>query len=77
MKFPVSKMISSFNVPEKVRFEWRWLYDLPPEEQERVMLHGQHDSSRYHLVCVGAPDRAKNLIIGSGTPSIIEVTDRT
>lgn len=76
VKFPVSKMISSFNVPEKVRFEWRWLYDLPPQEQERIMLHGQHDSSRYHLVCVGAPDRAKNLIFGSGTPSIIEVTDR-
>ncbi len=76
VKFPASKMISSFNVPEKVRYEWRWLYDLPPSELEQVMLHGQHDASRYLLVCVGAPDRAKNLIIGSGTPSIVEVTDR-
>ena len=76
VKAPASEMVAHFNVPEKVRYEWRWLYDLPPWEQERVMLHGQHDSSRYFIVCVGADDRAKNLIIGSGTPGMAEITDR-
>jgi hypothetical protein len=40
------------------------------------MLHGQHDASRYFIVCVGADDRAKNLIIESGTPGMAEITDR-
>ncbi len=76
VKAPASDMVAHFNVPEKVRYEWRWVYDLPPWEQEKVMLSGQHDPSRYYLVCVGANDRAKNLIIGSGTPSSAEITDR-
>ena len=76
VKAPASEMVAHFNVPEKVRYEWRWLYELPPWEQERVMLHGQHDASRYFIVCVGADDRAKNLIIGSGTPGMAEITDR-
>ena len=76
VKSPASDMVAHFNVPEKVRYEWRWVYDLPPWEQEKVMLPGQHDASRYYLVCVGANDRAKNLIIGSGTPSLAEITHR-
>lgn len=76
VKVPASDMVSHFNVPEKVRFEWRWLYELPRWEQEKVMLPGMHDPSRYILICVGANDRAKNLIIGSGTPGMAEITDR-
>ncbi len=40
------------------------------------MLHGQHDASRYFIVCVGADDRAKNLIVGSVAPGMAEITDR-
>jgi hypothetical protein len=77
VRFPARHLVAHFNVKDKVRYEWRWVYDLPPYEQERVMLYGQHDPSRYHLVCVGASDRAKNLILSSGTPSMAEITHRT
>jgi len=32
--------------------------------------------SKYHTVCVGANDRAKNMVFPSGDPSIAEITDR-
>ena len=73
---PASKPMSNFNVPDKVRFQYRWLYDLPESEREKVMLPGHLHAGAYHIVCVGANDRAKNLLVGSGDPSIIEVTGR-
>ena len=76
VKVPASDMVSHFNVPEKVRFECRWLYELPRWEQEKVMLPSMHALSRYMLICVVANDRTKSLIIGSGTPGMAEITDR-
>ncbi len=73
---PASKPMSHFNVPDKVRFQYRWLYDLTESEREKVMLPGHLHAGAYHLVCVGANDRAKNLIIGSGDASIVEITHR-
>jgi hypothetical protein len=76
VRVPASKPMSHFNVPDKVRFQYRWLYDLSEKEREEVMLPGHLHAGAYHIVCVGAADRAKNLIVSSGDPSIIEITDR-
>ncbi|RMF91830.1 MAG: hypothetical protein D6736_04635 [Nitrospinota bacterium] len=73
---PVRHLINSFNVPEKVRVQWQWLYRLSPEEQERMLLPVQETAQRYFIVCVGAPDRGKDLVFPSGSPSIEEITDR-
>lgn len=76
IKVPASKPLSNFNVPDKVRFQYRWLYELSEKERQQEMLHGHLHAGAYHLVCLGAADRAKNLIVSSGDPSIVEITDR-
>ena len=73
---PARNFTNNFKVPEKIPYQWRWLWDLPSYEQERVMLPVRHDSSKYHIVCVGANDRAKDMVFPSGDPSIAEITDR-
>jgi hypothetical protein len=75
-KAPVRQLINNFNVPEKVRVQWQWLYRLPKEEQERMLMPVQETAQRYFIVCVGAPDRAKDMVFPSGSPSIVEITDR-
>jgi len=75
-KLPARYMINNFQVPEKIPYQWRWLWELPPYEQERVMLHVRHDAGKYHIVCVGANDRAKDMVFPSDQPSIVEITDR-
>ena len=75
-KTPARNLINCFNVPEKVRTAWKWLYELSPMEQERVMLPVQSGPGRYYLVCVGANDRAKDLVLPSGTPVTVEIEHR-
>ncbi len=75
-KCPARLMVNSFNVPDKVKVQWRWLYQLSPLEQEHVILPVQQSPERYFLVCVGADDRAKDLVFPSGTPSTVEVLHR-
>ncbi len=75
-KKPAREMTNKFNVPEKVKVAWKWLYDLSPTEQERVILPVQESADRYFIVCVGANDRGKDLVIGTTTPATVEVTDR-
>lgn len=73
---PVRRLINNFNVPEKVRVAWRWLYNLSTQEQENTWLPVQQSPEEYHLVCVGGP-RAKDLVCPcSGEPSTVEITDR-
>ena len=73
---PARRLINSFNVPEKVRVAWRWLYKLSTQEQENTWLPVQQSPEEYHLVCVGGP-RAKDLVCPAGEPSTVEITDRT
>ena len=73
---PARQLINSFNVPDKVRVAWKWLYDLSPTEQEGVILPVQESADRYFIVCVGANDRAKDLIFGTNTPSTVEIDHR-
>ena len=75
-KKPARELINNFNVPEKVRVAWKWLYDLTPMEQEKVILPVEESADRYDIVCVGANDRAKNLVFGTTTPATVEITDR-
>jgi hypothetical protein len=63
-------------VPDKVRIQWRWLYQLPPHEQERIILPVLSGPERYFIVCVGANDRAKDMVFPCGSPSIVEVEHR-
>jgi len=73
---PARRLINSYNVPEKVRTQWKWLYELSPMEQERVILHVHQSPDRYFIACVGAPDRAKDMVFPAGSPSIVEVEHR-
>ena len=73
---PARQLINKFNVPDKVRVAWKWLYDLSPMEQEQVVLPVQESADRYYIVCVGANDRAKDLVFGTNTPATVEITDR-
>ena len=75
-KRPARELINNFNVPEKVRVAWKWLYDLPPMEQERVVLPVQESADRYYVVCAGANDRAKDLVFGTNTPATAEIEHR-
>ena len=52
---PARRLINSFNVPEKARVAWQWLYKLSPQEQEQIWLPVQQSPDEYHLVCVGGP----------------------
>ncbi len=45
-------------------------------EQEQVILPVQESADRYYIVCVGADDRAKDLVFGTNTPATVEITDR-
>lgn len=76
-KKPARELINNFNVPDKVRVAWKWLYDLSPIEQEKILLPVQESAERYYLVCVGANDRAKDLVFGTNTPAIVEIEHRT
>jgi len=73
---PARELINNFNVPDKVRVAWKWLYDLSPMEQEKVLLPMQESPDRYHIVCVGANDRAKDLVFGVTSPAIAAIEDR-
>ena len=75
-KKPARELINDFNVPEKVRFAWRWLYELSPMEAEKVLLHVQESPDRFNIVCVGADDRAKDLVFNSGTYGMAEIENR-
>ncbi len=75
-KRPARELINSFNVPDKVRVAWKWLYKLSPMEQEQLMLPVQESPDRYHLVCVGANDRAKDLVFGATSPATVEIEHR-
>ncbi len=72
-KRPVRELINSFNVPDKVRVAWRWLYDLSPMEQEEMLLPMQESPDRYHILCVGANDRAKDLVFGVSPPATVAI----
>ena len=72
-KKPARELINSFNVPDKVRFAWKWLYDLSPMEQEKILLPVHESPDRFWIVCVGADDRAKDLIFGTNTPATVEI----
>ena len=61
---------------EKVRVAWRWLYDLTPMEQEKVILPAEESADRYHIVRVGARDRVKDLVFGEMAPPTVEIGDR-
>jgi len=75
-KRPARELIHSFNVPDKVRVAWKWLYELSPLEQERVLLPTLESPDGYHIVCVGANDRAKDLVFGTCSPATVEIEDR-
>jgi hypothetical protein len=45
-------------------------------EQEKVLLSMQESPDRYHIVCVGANDRAKDLVFGVTSPAIAAIEDR-
>ncbi len=72
-KKPARELINSFNVPDKVRLAWKWLYDLSPMEQEKVLLPVHESPDRFWIVCVGADDRAKDLVFGTNTPATVEI----
>ncbi len=72
-KRPARELINNFNVPDKVRVAWKWLYDLSPMEQEKVLLPVQESADRYYIACVGANDRAKDLVFGTNTPATVEI----
>ena len=76
-KRPARELINNFQVLEKVKWGWKWLYDLSPFEQERTLLHTHETPDRYWLVCVGANDRAKDLIFAASTPGTAEIGHRT
>ena len=73
---PARQLINNFNVPEKARVAWKWLYELSPTEQERVILPVLESADRYYILCVGANDRAKDLVIGTNTPATVEIEHR-
>ena len=73
---PARELINNFNIPEKVRIAWKWLYDLSPIEQEQMLLPVQESPDRYHVVCVGANDRAKDLVFGVSDPGTAEIEHR-
>ena len=75
-KKPARELINDFNVPDKVRFAWKWLYDLSPMEQEKIILHQHESPDRYWLICVGADDRAKDLAFSVSTPATAEIEHR-
>ena len=75
-KLPARELINNFNIPEKVRIAWKWLYDLSPIEQEQMLLPVQESPDRYHVVCVGANDRAKDLVFGVSDPGTAEIEHR-
>ena len=75
-KKPARELINNFNVPEKVKVAWKWLYQLSPMEQEKVILPVQESADRYFIVCVGADDRAKDLVFGTNTPATVEIEHR-
>ncbi len=75
-KRPARELINNFQVLEKVKWGWKWLYDLSPFEQEQTMLHTHETPDRYWLVCVGANDRAKDLIFAASTPGTAEIEHR-
>ena len=75
-KKPARELINNFNVPEKVKVAWKWLYQLSPMEQEKVILPVQESADRYFIVCVGADDRAKDLVFGTNTPATVEIERR-
>ena len=75
-KVPARQLINSYNVPEKVRTQWRWLYQLSPVDQERVILPVHRSPDRYFVACVGANDRAKDMVFPVGSPSTVEVEHR-
>ena len=75
-KKPARELINNFNVPDKVRVAWKWLYELSHMEQERVILPVQESPDRYYIVCVGADDRAKDLVFGTNTPATVEIEAR-
>lgn len=72
-KKPVREHINEFNVPDKVRVAWKWLYDLSPREQEEMLLPLRESPDRYHIVCVGANDRAKDLVFGVSPPATVAI----
>ncbi|MCH9010724.1 MAG: hypothetical protein IIC21_08880, partial [Chloroflexi bacterium] len=59
--------------PDMVRFAWKWLYVLSPIEQEKVLLPVHESPDRFWIVCVGADDRAKDLVFGTNTPATVEI----
>jgi len=71
---PAREMTNKFNVPEKVKMAWKWLYELSPTEQEQVILPVQESADRYYIICVGANDRGKDLVIGTTSPATVEIT---
>ena len=75
-KRPARELINDFNVPDKVRVAWKWLYDLSPMEQEKVILPVLESPDRYYIVCLGANDRAKDLVFGTSTPATVEIEHR-
>ncbi len=75
-KKPARELINNFQVLDKVRWGWKWLYDLSPLEQEQVILHTHESPDRYWFVCVGADDRAKDLVFSASTPGTAEIVNR-
>ena len=75
-KSPARELINNFNVPDKVRVAWKWLYELSPSEQERVLLPTLESPDGYHIVCVGASDRAKDLVFGTCRPATVQIEHR-
>jgi len=75
-KRPARELINNFNVPDKVRVAWKWLYALSPMEQEKVLLTIQESPDRYYIVCVGANDRAKDLVFGVSSPATAAIEHR-
>jgi len=70
------QLTNSYNVPEKVRTQWKWLYELSPVEQEQIRLPVHRSPDRYFIACVGANDRAKDMVFPVGTPSTAEIEHR-
>jgi len=75
-KRPAREMINNFNVPDKVRVGWKWLYRLSPMEQEQIILPMQESPDNYRIICVGANDRAKDLIFGTSEPATAQIENR-
>lgn len=73
---PARQLTNSYNVPEKVRTQWKWLYELSPMDQEKIRLPVHRSPERYFIACVGANDRAKDMVFPVGTPSTVEVEHR-